>query len=212
MLVCSKCGEVLPDDIKFCPSCGTGTATAAKAEEAVEEKVEAAAPTVDDLIPAEPVVSDSSEQQQTGSSDNNGYTGAGAGAGAAGAAGAGAGTGNSGFNTNTYNGPDASITFIDAAKNYVFKIVDFQSQAGKKEFWFGFLCYAIVIAACWILGHIPYIGWTFHFVQLAGALATISMTVRRLRNLQLPWTRVFFYLIPVYGQIRFIIEMLQPTK
>ena len=206
MLVCSKCGEALPDDIKFCPSCGTGTSTAAKAEEVT-------APSVDELIPAEPVVSESSdEQQQSSSSDNsnNGYTGAGAGA--AGAAGAGAGTGSTGFNSNTYNGPDASITFIDAAKNYVFKIVDFQSQAGKKEYWLGFLCYAIVVVACCVLGRIPYIGWTFSFVQLAGALATISMTVRRLRNLELPWTRIFFYLIPVYGQIRFFIEMLQPTK
>lgn len=209
MLVCSKCGEVLPDDIKFCPSCGTGTATAAKAEAETEET---AAPSVNDLIPAEPVVSESSEEQQSSSSDNSnsGYTGAGAGAGAAGAAGAGAGS--TGFNSNTYNGPDASITFIDAAKNYIFKIVDFQSQAGKKEYWFGFLCYVIVIVACCVLGRIPYIGWTFHFVQLAGALATISMTIRRLRNLELPWTRIFFYLIPVYGQIRFFIEMLQPTK
>lgn len=207
MLVCSKCGEVLPDDIKFCPSCGTGTATAAKAEADTEETT---APSVNDLIPAEPVVSESSEEQQSSSSDNSnsGYTGAGAGA--AGAAGAGAGS--TGFNSNTYNGPDASITFIDAAKNYVFKIVDFQSQAGKKEYWFGFLCYAIVIVACLVLGRIPYIGWTFSFVQLAGALATISMTIRRLRNLELPWTRIFFYLIPVYGQIRFFIEMLQPTK
>lgn len=209
MLVCSKCGEVLPDDIKFCPSCGTGTATAAKAEADTEETT---SPSVNDLIPAEPVVSESSEEQQSSSSDNSnsGYTGAGAGAGAAGAAGAGAGS--TGFNSNTYNGPDASITFIDAAKNYVFKIVDFQSQAGKKEYWFGFLSYVIVIVACFILGRIPYIGWTFHFVQLAGALAFISMTIRRLRNIQLPWTRIFFYLIPVYGQIRFFIEMLQPTR
>lgn len=175
MLVCSKCGEVMGDDIKFCPSCGTGTGTAVKVEDDIKNE-----PAV-----IEPVESSSEQGQQYQNTES--------------------------ASTGSKIEEDSKTSFFDAIKCFVTKIIDFKSETGKKEYWFGFLFYVIVCAACVILSDIAFIGWTFHFVQIAAALAFISMTIRRINNIKLPWYRIFFYLIPVYGQIRFFIEMLMPT-
>lgn len=39
MIICSKCGETMSDDLKFCPSCGTGTSTATKVADPSQETV-----------------------------------------------------------------------------------------------------------------------------------------------------------------------------
>lgn len=165
MITCPKCGETMGDDIKFCPSCGTGTSTATQTAEPVQPVQTEAAP----QVPAAPV-----------------YT----------------------TNTNTNSGTSNSdVNFGTAIKNFVTKIVDFRSTTCKKEYWFGFLFFVIVIAGAGVADYIPFVRYASLALQLAACLAFISMTVRRLNDLGKSWKRIFMYLIPVYGQILFFQEL-----
>ena len=102
---------------------------------------------------------------------------------------------------------EPDIAFLDCVKNFFIRIVDFKSTCLKKEFWFGFLTYIVVLASLNLLDDIPFAGFAFDIAIIAASLAFISLTVRRLNKLGLPWYRIFIYMIPVYGQIRFVIEM-----
>ena len=183
MIICSKCGERLPDDLKFCTSCGTGTATATKVVEAAAEAVSepAPAPQAEPVIQA-PAVTGTDANYQSG----NTYTGAG---------------------QNQNQSSDGRMNFGLAIKNFITKIVDFTGTAGKKEYWFGALFFLIVMIAGIVVDYIPFVKYAAFLVRAAACLAFVSSTVRRIRDLGMPWTRIFFYLIPVYGQIRHFVEL-----
>lgn len=187
MIICSKCGETLPDDLKFCPSCGTGTATAAKVVEAAATAAPEPAPVAqpESVAQPEPVIQ---APAVTGTETN--YQ-----------------------NRNTYTGADqgqdneAHMNFGIAIKNFVTKIVDFTGRAGKKEYWFGALFFLIIMVVGVAADYIPFVKYGAFLVKAAACLAFVSATVRRIRDVGMPWTRIFFYLIPVYGQIRYFVEL-----
>ena len=223
MLICSKCGAVLEDDISFCTSCGTGTSTATRTEDKVSKE---------DLLPVEDKAEEELEKEaEKVEADASGAVGSiqetaeeiseetAKVAGTASEASAEAtglvattahGSGDQGSGSST-GGAKVTVGFIEAIKCFITKIIDFKSETGKMEFWFGFLFYVILCAVCVFSDDIPFVGWTFDLVLIAGGLAFISSIVRRLNNLKIPWYRIFIYIIPVYGQIRFVIEMLRPT-
>lgn len=189
MIICSKCGETLPDDLKFCPSCGTGTATAAKVVEAAAEAVSepAPAPQVEPAPQAEPVIqAPAVTGTDTNYQNGNTYTGAG---------------------QNQNQNSEERMNFGLAIKNFVIKIVNFTGTAGKKEYWFGALFFLIVMIVGVAVDYIPFVKYGAYLVRAAACLAFVSATVRRIRDLGMPWTRIFFYLIPVYGQIRYFVEL-----
>lgn len=187
MIICSKCGETLPDDLKFCPSCGTGTATAAKVAEAAAETVSEPAPEpqVDPVPQTEPVIqAPAVTGTDTNYQNGNTYTGA-----------------------NQDQSADDRMNFGLAIKNFVTKIVNFTGTAGKKEYWFGALFFLIVMVVGVAVDFVPFVKYAAYLVRAAACLAFVSATVRRIRDLGMPWTRIFFYLIPVYGQIRYFVEL-----
>lgn len=115
-------------------------------------------------------------------------------------------TNNNNYNTNT-GSDNSNVSFGTAIKNFVVKIVDFRSKTCKREYWFGFLFYVIILAGAWVADYIPFVQYAAVGLQIAACLAFISMTVRRLNDLDRPWYRIFMYLIPVYGQILFFQEL-----
>ena len=185
MKICSKCGETLPDDLKFCPSCGTGTATAAQV-------VEPASDTVSEV--SEPIASTDPQPETTMQAP------------------AVTGTENN-YQNNTYTGAGQSsnseerMNFGIAIKNFITRIVNFTGTAGKKEYWFGALFFLIVMVVGVVVDYVPFVKYAAYLVRAAACLAFVSATVRRIRDLGMPWTRIFFYLIPVYGQIRYFVEL-----
>ena len=210
MLICSKCGTVLGDDILFCTSCGTGTSTATRTDDKigtedlmpVEDKSEEASEAADSIRETSEEISEDASgaaSEATGLVASNAYE--------SGDTGSASSTGS----TDSKGGAKVTVGFVEAIKCFITKIIDFKSETGKMEFWFGFLFYAIVCIVCAWADDIPFIGWTFNLVLIAATLAFISSIVRRLNNLKFPWYRIFIYIIPVYGQIRFVIEMLRPT-
>lgn len=160
MIICTKCGETLPDGTTFCPSCGTGTTTATTFEEADDNN------TTTEPITNPPIVNQSS--------------------------------------ANGANFGNSIVAFIT-------KIFVYNQKTSKTEFWFGALFYAIVMAVAGTLGSIPVIGYFTWIINVADCLALISCTVRRLNDIGFRWTRIFMYLIPIYGVIRFVLDMLMPA-
>lgn len=195
MIICSKCGETLPDDIRFCPSCGTGTATAAKAAEPVSEPAPAPVeptpqpvqpePVVEPVTAAAPVaapmVVENANNYQNGGNYNN--------------------------SANSTQNSEARMNFGLAIKYFITKIVDFTGRSGKREYWFGALFFLIVMVVGVAVDYVPFVKYAGYLVRAAACLAFVSATVRRIRDVGMPWTRIFFYLIPVYGQIRYFIEL-----
>lgn len=162
MITCSKCGETMGDDVKFCPSCGTGTSTAYKSSE-----------------PA-PVLS-----QIPATAEASG----------------------SAYNENRTSPDDSKVSFGRAIKNFIVNIVNFSDKTGKREYWFGFLFFVIICVGTAVADYIPGVNYVVGALSLIALLPLISMTARRLNDLGLPRKRIFLYLVPVYGQIRFFIEL-----
>lgn len=150
MITCTKCGETFEDGIKFCPSCGTGTASN-------NAQNYSNAPSVD-------------KAAQNG---NN---------------------------------------FGNAIMAFITKIVNFSDKAGKTEFWFGCIFFAIVMAGISFLNGVPVIKYFTWLVYCADCLALISNTVRRLNDIGFKRSHVFIYLIPIYGIIRWVMDMLKPSN
>lgn len=161
MIICTKCGETLPDGTTFCTSCGTGTSQASTFE--------------------------SNETP--------------------------------GMNTNTTSNTNLpavvsedNIDFGDAFINFFKKAFNFTDKISKKEFWFGALTYLICLVVISIIHKIPvvkYTGWAF---SIAAGFCFVSLTIKRLRDIGFPWPRIFMYLIPIYGIIRLILDMLMPSN
>lgn len=185
MITCPKCGETMGDDLRFCPSCGTGLSTVVKVEDPapapVQEPIQQPVqqPIQQPVQEAAPAVVPAPTYQYNNT--NNGYT--------------------------NNAGNAQNVTFGSSVKNFVTKIVDFKGTTCKKEYWFGFLFAGLVIIATCVIDYIPFVGYVTWVFSAAACLGLTSMTVRRLRDLGKPWTRIFMYLIPVYGQILFFKEL-----
>jgi uncharacterized membrane protein YhaH (DUF805 family) len=99
-------------------------------------------------------------------------------------------------------------------KHFWIGIVDFQRMENRKEYWTAILLNSITILLLIILGIfirivMPYIALIYAIVSI---LPTISMTVRRLHDVDESGFYMFFIFIPIGGAIMILLKIIKPTQ
>ena len=99
-------------------------------------------------------------------------------------------------------------------KHFWIGIVDFQRMENRKDYWSAILLNNIATILLIILGIfirivMPYIALIYAIVSI---LPTISMTVRRLHDVDESGFYMFFALIPIGGAILILLKTIKPTQ
>ncbi len=92
--------------------------------------------------------------------------------------------------------------YVDMWKNFA----NFSGRTNVPAYWWASLVNFIIST---ILGYIPYVGIIY---TLAVLIPGLSITVRRLNDAGKAWGWIFINLIPLVGQIIFIIMLCKPSK
>ena len=97
-------------------------------------------------------------------------------------------------------------------KNYMAvlkKYAQFTGRSRRKEYWEFFLVNIIISAVLSALFIVPKIGMIFAVVSLLYSLAVIipglALCVRRLHDVDKPWTWIFISFVPLIGSIWLIV-------
>ena len=99
-------------------------------------------------------------------------------------------------------------------KNFWIGIIDFQRMESRKDYWFAMLCNSIACLLLIILGLlinvvVPYIAVGYAIISI---LPTISMTVRRLHDVDESGFYMFYLLIPIAGFVMILLKTIKPTQ
>ena len=90
--------------------------------------------------------------------------------------------------------------------NYYFlmwkKCFDFSSRTERRCYWLAVLVNVIVTGLLETISQaVPSLEFLFDIYVVAALIPTISMTVRRLRDVNKHWANIFFVFLPVVGTI-----------
>lgn len=91
--------------------------------------------------------------------------------------------------------------YVDMWKNFA----NFGGRTGVAPYWWAALVNFIVST---VLGYIPYVGTVYTIAVLIPGLA---LTVRRLNDAGKHWAWILINLIPLVGQIIFIVMLCKPS-
>ena len=99
-------------------------------------------------------------------------------------------------------------------KNFWIGIIDFSRMESRKDYWLAILFNSLTILILTILGIfirlvMPYIAIIYAIVSI---LPTISMTVRRLHDVDTSGFFIFYILIPIAGAVIVLLKTIKPTK
>lgn len=111
-------------------------------------------------------------------------------------------------------GPVAPLTFGDAVKRVFSKYAEFSGRASRAEFWWFLLFLFVVNAALSILAAV--IGSVFSWIDWVFGVATIipmlSVSWRRLHDTGRAGGWWFINLVPLVGNVIFIVFCAQPGE
>ena len=99
-------------------------------------------------------------------------------------------------------------------KNFWTGIIDFQRMENRKDFWMAILLNSSTILILTLLGVfirvvMPYIAIMYTVISI---LPTISMTVRRLHDVDTSGFYAFYIFIPIGGAIMIFLKTIKPTS
>lgn len=99
-------------------------------------------------------------------------------------------------------------------KNFWIGIIDFQRMESRKDYWFAMLynsiaCLLLIILGLLINVVVPYIAVGYAIISI---LPTISMTVRRLHDVDESGFYMFYSLIPIAGFVMILLKTIKPTQ
>ena len=109
---------------------------------------------------------------------------------------------------------------IDSYKIFWSKALDFKGRSTRSEYWWAYLANIIVYILLAILvgitvSIIENLGILFNLIYILYALGQIipslSICIRRVRDMGKGWQWIFINLIPIVGAIWYIVLLCQPS-
>ena len=110
---------------------------------------------------------------------------------------------------------------IDAYKIFWSKAFDFKSRSTRSEYWLGaVLANIIVTVLLLIIANIAYVindylGLFFYLIYMlyifGQAIPSLSICIRRVRDMGKSWQWIFINLIPIVGGIWYLVLLCQPS-
>ncbi len=98
--------------------------------------------------------------------------------------------------------------YIEMWKNYA----NFSDRTTVRGYWMAFLFNMIAsFVIGFIGGLIPALTFLATVYSIAALIPGIAITVRRLRDAGYKWTSYFWLLLPIVGQIIFIVRLCKPS-
>lgn len=86
------------------------------------------------------------------------------------------------------------------------KYFDFQGRASRKEYWMYQLLIFIALSVINIIGVLfMQSGYLATIIFIPAIIPSIALTVRRLHDINKPWTWIFISLVPLIGSIWFLV-------
>ena len=110
------------------------------------------------------------------------------------------------------------MTFVQAIRTVLGKYAEFSGRAGRPEFWWWMLFWALVTAALNVFSVIPVSGTASLGSILTGLwsiavlLPGIAVSVRRLRDIGYRWLTLLWVLVPIAGLVILIVLLAQPSQ
>ena len=109
---------------------------------------------------------------------------------------------------------------IDYYKSFWTKAFDFKGLSTRNEYWFAYLANIIVYILLLILAVIStkinetlgsFVNLVFILYTLGQSIPSISICIRRVRDMGKGWEWIFINLIPFVGAIWYIVLLCQPS-
>ena len=109
---------------------------------------------------------------------------------------------------------------IDSYKTFWTKAFDFKGRSTRSEYWWAYLANIIIIFFLAIIVGIAlaineYLGLLFNLIYILYTLGqfipSISINIRRVRDMGKGWPWIFINLIPSIGSIVYIVFLCQPS-
>lgn len=88
---------------------------------------------------------------------------------------------------------------------------DFTGRTSRRGYWMAVLVNYVVSLVISFVGGLVGIGWLGTVYTIAVAIPGVSISVRRLRDAGKHWGWYFINLIPLVGQIIFLVMLCQPS-
>ncbi|MEI7665062.1 MAG: DUF805 domain-containing protein [Synechococcaceae cyanobacterium ELA263] len=101
---------------------------------------------------------------------------------------------------------------IDAFTKAWTRSFDYSGRSNRGDYWWFVLANAIISVVLLILSNVANLfGWIYSIWAIASIVPSISLLVRRLRDVGKDWPWIFISLIPVIGGIWLIVLLAQPS-
>ena len=109
---------------------------------------------------------------------------------------------------------------IDAYKRFWTKGFDFEGRSTRSDYWFAvlanFLVYILIVILTGLAVSISdplggFFGIIYLLFTLGQMIPSLSLSIRRVRDMGKGWQWIFINLIPIVGGIWFIILLCQPS-
>ena len=110
---------------------------------------------------------------------------------------------------------------IDSYKRFWTKGLDFKGRTNRSDYWLGavlanFLAYIILLIVTGVLAGISESIGAFFTVLvflygLGQIIPSLSISIRRVRDMGKGWAWIFINLVPIIGGIWFIVLLCQPS-
>ncbi len=109
---------------------------------------------------------------------------------------------------------------IDSYKRFWSKGFDFEGRSTRSDYWFAvlanFLIYILILILTGIAASISeplggFFGIIYILYAFGQIIPSLSLSIRRVRDMGKGWQWIFINLIPIVGGIWFIILLCQPS-
>ena len=113
-----------------------------------------------------------------------------------------------------------NLFMINAYKTFWTKAFDFKGRSSRSEYWWAYLANFLIYILLAILSGITYainetLGLLFSLIYILYSfgqiIPSISINIRRVRDMGKSWQWIFINLIPFVGAIWFIVMLCQPS-
>ena len=92
------------------------------------------------------------------------------------------------------------------------RYLDFGGRTDRRSYWTVMVCHAVVLLLLGIAGGILRIGeWTMSVYNLAIAIPSLAIVIRRLRDTNHGWFWIFISIVPVVGPLILLVFMCLPS-
>lgn len=113
-----------------------------------------------------------------------------------------------------YSQPSASsMGFIEAVKTCFMKYATFTDRARRSEFWY-FVLFEVIVTTLLLFfsQSSDFIGNVYIVWSLGTFLPGLAAYIRRLHDTGRDWKFIFWTFVPVYGQIKLILELAKDSE